>query len=244
MHDPQTVAFDIKSPFTRQTTSGYRYRDTLITIWHVDPERDGSDDSCGWFKRARHGNPETLAAITKAFSDDWDSQYSGWFEPEGRPQYSAMAITLGLFWTAAHHHFRFNRSKTRRFLSNHLLDIFQFAENPIDTLHDKIVSKYGTEKREHRIENFAAIIYGCILRWEQPWYRHPRWHVWHWRIQIHLVQHFKRWAFSRCCTCGKRFAWGYSPTSRTWNGGGPRWFRPERDVHHSECLGHQVAAAE
>lgn len=30
MHDPMTVAFDLG----------------VVTIWHVDPEKDGSDDSC------------------------------------------------------------------------------------------------------------------------------------------------------------------------------------------------------
>ena len=43
MHDPMTVAFDIRSPFARNG-----YRPTLVTVWHVDTERGGSDDSCGW----------------------------------------------------------------------------------------------------------------------------------------------------------------------------------------------------
>lgn len=47
MHDPMTVAFEIKLPF-RSEKNKYK---SLITIWHVDPEKDGSDDSCGWFIR-------------------------------------------------------------------------------------------------------------------------------------------------------------------------------------------------
>jgi hypothetical protein len=52
MHDPMTVAFEIKWPFPAKKTwgNGAIYRDykTLVTIWHVDPESDGTDDSCGW----------------------------------------------------------------------------------------------------------------------------------------------------------------------------------------------------
>lgn len=67
------------------------------------------------------------------------------------------------------------------------------------------------------------------------WRLHPRWHFWHWQIQVHPLQDFKRWAFSRCCRCGKRFTWGYAPTTNSWNSRGPRWFRGEPDVYHHEC---------
>src|SRR5687767_12639652 len=70
MHDPSTVAFDIKSPISwlivklrnigkpkGDGTLGYfssRYVRPMITIWHEDPMEWGdhvrgrSDDSCGW----------------------------------------------------------------------------------------------------------------------------------------------------------------------------------------------------
>jgi hypothetical protein len=56
-----------------------------------------------------------------------------------------------------------------------------------------------------------------------------------WKIQIHPLQSFKRWAFSRCCKCGKGFSWGYAPVSGNWNGTGPRWFRTEEGVYHADC---------
>lgn len=36
MHDPKTVAHEIRIKNWH-----------LVTIWHVDPETDGTDDSCG-----------------------------------------------------------------------------------------------------------------------------------------------------------------------------------------------------
>lgn len=45
MFDPLTVAFEIKYPWKGK---GRLYRDAFITVWHKDPCKDGSDDSCDW----------------------------------------------------------------------------------------------------------------------------------------------------------------------------------------------------
>ena len=53
MHDPLTQAFVIPWRYrTEQWTTGkaWRYWVPFITIWHVDPELRGNDDSCGWFR--------------------------------------------------------------------------------------------------------------------------------------------------------------------------------------------------
>lgn len=244
MRDPMTVAFEIKSPFRRAPDKFWPkgYRNTIVTIWHVDPERDGTDDSCGWFKRARHGNKETLTKIERAFSGEWDGEHTGWFAPNGMPVQSVLATTLGMFRRAAFVHYGDSWTKAERFLRRHLLDIITFSENRVDSLSDALLQRYGrADDKAERVHRFAAIIYGCILRWEQPWYRHPRWHVWHWRLQIHALQAFNRWAFSRCAGCGRRFSWGYAPISSSWSGVGPRWFRGERGVYHHGC--HPSAAS-
>ena len=58
MHDPKSVAFEIRYPwlaYSRAEREKFKtdffktYRAPIITVWHVDPESDGSDDSCDWF---------------------------------------------------------------------------------------------------------------------------------------------------------------------------------------------------
>lgn len=44
MFDPDTVAFEIKYPWRNRRG----YRPTFITIWHKDPCKDGTDNSCDW----------------------------------------------------------------------------------------------------------------------------------------------------------------------------------------------------
>lgn len=246
MHDPMTVAHEIKSPFKQPSNlfpNGYRK--TWVTIWHVDPEKDGTDDSCGWFKRARHGNKEHYAKIKREFEYDFDKaltyddgrpMYLGWFHPSGEPLYSAHAIALGFFWSAALIHFEGSHRKASRFMRRYHHDIVWFAENPTDSMWNTITNHYN-EKREQRIESLAAMVYGCILRWTSSWWRHPRWHVHHWKVQVHCVQNLKRWLFSRCSVCKRGFKWGESVIGHSWHGTGPLWFRSETHVSHDRCSG-------
>jgi hypothetical protein len=160
MHDPMTVAFEIKSPIKRKSElCPNGYRSSIITIWHVDPEMDGSDDSCDWF-----GNRRTKA--------------NGWY-PAALDDYASMS---------------------------------QDTQRAIDFVWWMWRDKLG-----------------------RPWWKHPKYHFWHWQIQVYFLLNLKRWLWSRCTKCGKRFEWGYAPISNQWDGDGPRWFRGEPGVYHSEC---------
>ena len=156
MHDPMTEAF--------------RFKSLGITVWHVDPERGGDDDSCDWFGRHRPLAP--------------------------REEEVAQAV-----WN-------------------------------MESLLDN--RPHYPDSREHKeFQHLKA----AVSKWRRrsKWRVPVRWHVWHWRIQWDFAQHLKRWLFSRCATCNKRFPWGYYPVSTQWHGGGPRWFRGEAHTYHHEC---------
>lgn len=71
MHDPMTLAFSIRNPFIAQKpllAGDKPYHPPLIDIWHVDPEKDGSDDSCDWFGRRRPLD-ERERALERALDD-------------------------------------------------------------------------------------------------------------------------------------------------------------------------------
>lgn len=232
MHDPMTLAWEIKSPFKRKSSMFPKgYRNTLVTIWHVDPETDHTDDSCGWFMRARHGDKAVLERIVKAFDFDWDRvfksdsgkvYYTGYFYPEnegaGMPNMGVTAIVLNLFFIAANEVFKVdgytNWKKTRRWMQANLFDIMLFAENPTDSLRHDVVRFWGQEtKRDERIHNIASCIYGWILRETRPWYKHPRYHFWHWKIQWVFGQKLWRYLFEKCAVCHKRFGFQESPVT-------------------------------
>lgn len=172
MHDPMTIAHEIKSPFRGKPSKFWPkgYRNSLVTIWHVDPERDGTDDSCGWFMRQRHLSAADRTLAENLITNEFNN-IKGWFT--------------------------------------------------------------GTDDEEKI--NQVLGTFACLRRRERPWWKHPRWHFWHWRFQVHPWQAFRRWVFSRCAACGARFPYGYSPTSFQWESKRPRWFRGEEGVYHSEC---------
>jgi predicted transposase YbfD/YdcC len=197
MRDPKCVAHEIRNPFSKDK---YAH---LITIWHVDPEKDGTDDSCGWFMRDRHLNQENLKQMIR----DWKFEKDYYFDKETNEHLmSAIATTLKLYNMATWIHFKHNRKKQHKFLKENLHHIMWFAENAIDSLRDTIYNRYGAkaDERESDIIRLASIVFADVARKDRSWWKAPKWHFWHWEFQIHPLQKIKRRYWDKCSKCGKR----------------------------------------
>lgn len=231
MHDPMTLAFQVRNPFKRYST--------LVEIWHVDPEKDGSDDSCGWFRpKLTKKQISTLSFLAG------DEARDPWFQKHlGKKPCSAAdaeCLLRGAFIVVANAlRVRISFDEAQRWAA-------ELLHNPIDNVRSALCHLPGwhtnwkedcEEGRKDTAEQFLFCIAKFILRERRPWYRHPRWHLHHWRIRIPLVQNFKRWAFSRCEKCGKGFKFGDAVVG-TWDGKGPQWFSGEPNVSHMDCSGH------
>lgn len=234
MHDPCTVAFEIKYPWVhRRTTwadgSVHAYHDPFITIWHVDPERRGDDDSCGWFNRKDDKSNAICTEARKIGEAEWKFM-CGEFGYEMTPFEMVYTAWRVIAW----------RQFKRLHIGVRELDcIISLSTSPSDNLRWRADEARESEKAMGGLFYRVAAAY---LRLHRPWWDHPRWHVWHWRIQCHPLQDLKRFLFSRCAGCGKRFTWGYAPISTQWGGDGPRWFRGERSVYHDTCVPNSVPA--
>lgn len=224
-----TVAFEIKLPWRSNRTafSPRGSRSTLITIWHVDPCTNGTDDSCGW-----HYPP--LSAEDRALAREmasWEQQQPYYFNALQRaanPEYpnlwkvspgDAAALVLVVWNYVARR--RYRRDLTPELATQALLA----GVNEGDNFAGSLTASTPAEQ-----ERALGFIIRAYRRATRPWYRQPKWHVRHWRLQIHPLQAFKRWAFTRCHACGRRFQWGESGVG-TWSGDGPRWFRSEQLTH-------------
>lgn len=63
-----------------------------------------------------------------------------------------------------------------------------------------------------------------------------QWHVHHWKLQIHPLQHFRRWALTRCEWCGGRSRKGdYVNISQQWDRDKGHWWKGERGLFHQDC---------
>lgn len=239
MHDNHTVAFDIY--LGKKVKKDGRYRSPFITIWHVDPEKDGTDDSCGWFIRSRHVEKRIIDKVAKDYEFEWDRTYTsdsghiyncGWFNPEGENVLSVQGIVLDMYVVAAKEVFGMSAShnpgkvweKVWRFINKHHAAIAHFSENNTDSMRDTIVRKfeigtntpYTAKSRHEMIQNCASVIVCDIMRKNRPGYKHPRWHIHHWKIQFHPFKQLKRLFWDKCHVCGKRGFTG--PAYGQWSG--------------------------
>lgn len=197
MHDPMTVAFEIKYPWKaysraerKKNPLSARYRKSFLTVWHKDPEKDGSDNSCDWF-----GGKRLSKDLREKIFNEADFEYETeqlFFDREGRPQTSCLEMVLGiariLLWRI------WKKNLTPKMMI-HLLRL---------DLND--THRRGVTSKED-VRDLFRWVAGDILRFRRPWWRHPRWHVWHWRLQIHPLQKLRYWLFKRCYICAKRFGW-------------------------------------
>ncbi len=239
MYDPLTLVFEIRSPFKTKPDKLFPkgYKKPLITIWHKDSEKDGTDDACAWYPRSRHGDPKILEKIVNRYKYEWATL----FDDKGKPILSTIGTTINLFHFAAFEHFKDkwnypNHKKIWKFMSKHLYEIILFSENTADSLFNSINPRRNYEtKREDKINEFAYIIYGWVLREDRPWWKHPKYHIHHWKIQIHFYDSLRRRLFTRCTFCGKPFI-NESPFSNQWNTPKIKWFKSEEGLYHEGCL--------
>lgn len=241
MHDPCTVAFTIPYGWkTLRFGNGrkWRYWKPLFTIWHVDPETDGSDDSCGWHTPPLQDKHRKV--IEELVREDLSMPYfSSPSIPQSAvvvdPEYQYLQQSAGD--CVAHVFAAWQliawRLDQRHVSHKELLAIVRLGSCAHDNLRSVLAN--SELRPEDRVRRFFLCVMRAYLRERRWWFQYPKWHVWHWRVQCHPLQTFKRWAFSKCCRCGKGFRWGYSPVSESWSGDGPQWFRSEKHVYHADC---------
>lgn len=222
----------------------------LFEIWHRDPERHGDDDSCGWFAPSLTDEQrERLKNL--AWHEAYDPHFfASPMEKIDTPLSESLAAgRVLIFMVARALKLKVSSGQVERWACEWFCEQRDSMGNQLcykPVYHDNLAKPYEKEtaesfnkrRREARQEwvaGFYCRIATLILRELRPWYRHPRWHVWHWELRVDFLLHFKRWAFSRCQGCGGRFPWGYAPVSGDWNSRGPGWFRNRERVWHHEC---------
>jgi hypothetical protein len=261
MHDPCTVAFEIRRPWPRSTSllkdgTKWRYFPSIITIWHVDPETDAhkrgcrADDSCGWSTVPT--TPEERERIRNMGEGEWSCLFGKRAATAEGKDYAYVCYEPttydAVYWAwrrikreTARRRPIWKYGRERRYLSPAELErIYSLASNPVDNLQMTVAGVKNAED----CGAFFLTVYRCYLRFNRPWWKHPRWHVWHWRIQFHPWQTLRRWLFTRCAHCGKRFAYGGSPISHSWHSPKPGWFKSEVGLFHDECSAIHCAVAE
>lgn len=218
MHDPMTQIFS----WPKYDTRLYKLIGEQFVLWHVDPETDGSDDSCGWFTPKKF--PPAAEKVVKEMIED--ERCNPWYatgelyikDPryryyEARPG-DALALVISAYRYIAW------RLERRGLSARMLNDAISLATNQFDNLNACL----APDDHEH-MNRFFHVVMRNYLRHRRPWYRHPRWHIRHWKLQIRFFQRIHRAWFERCSKCGKGYSWNYSPMGN-WGG---------KNTWHQDC---------
>lgn len=73
-------------------------------------------------------------------------------------------------------------------------------------------------------------------QWGRQYTSGWKWHVHHWKIQVHHLQALRRWALTRCAWCGGRSRKGdYANISHQWDGPRGHWWQGQPGVFHDDC---------
>lgn len=211
MYDPSTLIYSLYIPYTRIH---------LLDIWHVDPETDGSDDSCGWFApKLTEAQKEKIESIVKS-----DHTFV-----TSKPMTDFGLVFYA--WTTVATVIHKRKIRSKGLSQAELQEITWLAHNPFDGFVG--VAREPMDKRDFR--GFIYNVYRSYLRHHRKWWQHPRWHIHHWKIVVTPILKLKRMAFTKCCKCGGRFKYGESPTTANWHSDGPKWFKSETGMYHLNC---------
>lgn len=211
MHDTSTLIRTIRIPY---------FNAHLLDIWHVDPETDGSDDSCGWF------SPKSTKIEREKIQSIARSDYSF---VSSKPMTDFGMVFYAWTTLAVLMHGRKIRKKGLPY--SELNEIVWLANNPFDGF----VGISSRKMDEGELAGFLSNIYRCYLRHHRKWWQHPRWHIHHWKIVVAPILNLKRMMFTKCCKCGGKFKYGESPVTSNWHSEGPKWFKSEVGMYHSDC---------
>jgi hypothetical protein len=206
-------------------------------IWHIDPEKPGTgnrtDDSCGWFDRTPGEYRDAVTYVCKDSTTLHDIRRALLTRAVVKSEFGhvyprmllgetmavcvlvARELELRRWWNGqdgnggAHASFWLRTFTRKRDVTGDALDL---ALNPLDNLSS-----------EDDPERLVRLIAGALNRRYRPWWKHPRWHVHHWKINFDLVRNLRR-MFERCVTCGRPIGFGKSPCV------------DHRGMHHSHCV--------
>lgn len=213
-------------------------------VWHIDPEKRGTgnrtDDSCGWFDRT----PGIFAEAVDYLLNDASLMhevnlilarkvetlapfYPGISERQiSYPRLPASDCLAACLLVARELEHRRWWNGARGACQNKWRQWFTRRRKVDDIATDLALNPLDNFSSIETPESLIRLMAAALNRHSRPWWRHPRWHVHHWKINFNLARNIKRALFVRCHGCKKALGWNCSATSD----GGGRLF-------HSGCYG-------
>lgn len=231
-HHELTEAFELRYPWpwprlqglgSRPKGDPFRMgRPPFLTVWHKDP-RNGE---CPWtYPRLTEFQQGVVRAIAR-----WELKYAR-LTDQGHVNGTTGVVTFIAFASQYWWQSR-RRDLSPRFIARALAQMY-----PYET-HDWHLAAFAHAKTEEQIYEAFLRLAVEVERLQRPWWRHPRWHVHHWQIQIHPLRGLLRRLFTRCSVCRKRIKKGQPAISTVYEQPEQPWYlfwQGDRFVRHAAC---------
>lgn len=218
-------------------------------VWHIDPEKPNTgnrrDDSCGWFDRTPGAYADAVAYLLADQTFMHDVRlilarreampypfYEGISERHMTglrlPAGEALALVLMIATELELRRWWNGQGGKEGAAGSWWRKTFTRKRDVSDTAISLALHPLDNLSTVDQPDGAIRLIGAALNRRFRPWWRHPRWHVHHWKVNFDLPRNLRR-MFEPCSTCRKPLGFGYCPTV---DGRGP---------HHSECLGIRAA---
>lgn len=191
-------------------------------VWHIDPEKPvpgrRRDDSCGWFPRDL--TPPIQKAVDELLGGGWsgerlmlenalvraapyDVRYPSLKRMQPGDGYSLALMFLTLIDRLSLHNRRSRWRRGREWPAQ--LRVLRLAQQLTLNDADNLLSCETPEQ-------FIKLLAAAYRRDIRLWWQHPRWHIHHWRVNVHFTRNLRR-TFQRCPACQKRLGFACVPHS-------------------------------
>ena len=195
MYDPSTLVCSIRV-FGRR----------VVEVWHVDPERDGSDDSCGWtFPRLSDKQKAGISILANIEAAE------PWYLACRRQEIISAADAVMLARQALRETALAINVKVSTKWMDELAIWLVCAQG--DNIRSMLAFSPGyhssseVDREEDRVECALGLFHYLarrILQHKRSWWQHPRWHIHHWRFRFPIVRWVRRKFIKRCYVCDER----------------------------------------
>jgi len=171
MHDPEILVLSVPHPIKWLCNKIWKkdsYVESVLDIWHVDPERNGTDDSCGY------SYPVICKEEKSKIREMGESEYKFMFGES----YATLkgASTYEIIW-ATWRIIAWRQYRRSKLTLDEITYISDLAGSPHDNLQNWVTAAKSDAKA---CGAFFEIVNRSYRRCNRRWWQHPRFHLFHW----------------------------------------------------------------
>lgn len=171
----------------------FQFLHFYLSLWHIDPATDGTDDSCGWGKsKLTEKEKKKLKGI---------HEFEKWSVLENFKLWKPENLMKIVF--TEYHIIKWTLYRKRMDISD-----YQYVLDLCLNMYDDL--RIYPENPDYEFDSFFWNLARLVKRKHRKWYQHPRWHFHHWKFRLSkgkFLQYRMEKDSGWVRICGKGLCW-------------------------------------